>query len=592
MPPRPLAGSAERGAAAILAIGPNTSSRHPLPPCGELIIGRGSEADVCLPHPSVSRRHARLIINDHGILVEDLGSRNGTLCGGAPLRGPRALLVGDALTVGDFTLVLQTLHALSEVRTLMTAEALHPQLARELRRAQLQVRPLSLLCLVAPDPAARTALAAGLLAALRPLDFAAAFGDAELLWVLPDLDGDDAAALVAATFASLCQSLPVLRGGLCSAPTDGSEADVLLAAVRAVAVAAPAGALRRADSLVQEIDLGERRAILADPAMWRLYALLQRLGQSEMPILITGETGTGKELAASAVHRSSPRRDGPFLCCNCAALTESIAESELFGHSRGAFSGAAAQKVGLLEAAHGGTLFLDEVGELSLPLQAKLLRALETRRVRRVGETREVPADARVVAATNRILDDEARAGRFRQDLLFRLGAARVLLPPLRERPRELPVLARRLLSEACARAQRVPLTLSPAALMQLAQYRWPGNVRELRNAMDFVATTCDDEVVEPWHLPETLELPSVDEASGAIGQLLRTKKFLPIQDELRELEERRMLEALTVANGVHRLAAELIQMPKRTFATKYKLYRLEERFQNSSNAADEFGKP
>jgi DNA-binding NtrC family response regulator len=290
-------------------------------------------------------------------------------------------------------------------------------------------------------------------------------------------------------------------------------------------------------------------------------------------VLIQGETGVGKEIAAAAIHHLSKRQGKPFVSVNCAALPESLVESELFGHERGAFSGAVAAKTGLLETANSGTIFLDEIGELPLPIQAKLLRVLETQRLMRVGDVRERPINVRIVAATNRDLQTEVAANRFRKDLFFRLGAARLTLPPLRDRRRELPVLARALLAEACIRIEREPIEISSAAMYRLQAYSWPGNVRELRNLMDFVAATVEGSTLLPLHIEEQLaETGSLEPVAAALPQPTR---FRPIEEELRELERQRMAEALTAAKGVYTHAAELISMPIRTFTNKLKLYQL-----------------
>jgi transcriptional regulator with GAF, ATPase, and Fis domain len=293
-----------------------------------------------------------------------------------------------------------------------------------------------------------------------------------------------------------------------------------------------------------------------------------------LPVLILGESGVGKENAAYAVHHGSMRK-GPFVPVNCAALPESLVESELFGHDKGAFTGAVTAKVGLFESGAGGTVFLDEIGELPLSVQAKLLRVLETKSVMRVGETRERPIDVRIVAATNRAIDEEVAAGRFRQDLMFRIGGATVLLPPLRDRRSEIPVLARAFLAAACVKNGRAPMSFARDAMQVLLTYSWPGNVRELRNTIDYVAAVAPDESVERADLPERLGgEPSVP-VDVTIPTVDPTTPFRAIADELRELESRRMREALAAAGGVKRRAAALIEMPIRTFNFKLRQYKL-----------------
>jgi DNA-binding NtrC family response regulator len=318
--------------------------------------------------------------------------------------------------------------------------------------------------------------------------------------------------------------------------------------------------------------------MVLDPAMGRVFALLERLAASTLPVLVTGETGVGKENAAYAVHHWS-KRTGGFIAVNCAAIgPDSLVESELFGHDKGAFTGAVAAKPGLFESAIGGTVFLDEVGELPLSVQAKLLRALETKRIVRLGETKERPIDVRLVAATNRSLEDEVKAGRFRQDLLFRLAGATVILPPLRDRRCEIPMLARMFL--AAARGNRAEMTITPEAMQVLLTYGWPGNVRELKNTMEYVSAAALDEHVEVDDLPERLGGAGPQTVSGTTGpsEVLPVDPpatFRSIADELRELERRRMAEALVASAGVKTRAAQLIDMPIRTFTLKLKQYKL-----------------
>jgi two-component system response regulator AtoC len=332
------------------------------------------------------------------------------------------------------------------------------------------------------------------------------------------------------------------------------------------------------DDAITYIELGPRRVVVAEPAMTRVFGVLERVARSLLPVLISGETGVGKDNAAYAVHHWS-RRTGEFIAVNCAALgPESLIESELFGHDRGAFTGAVVAKPGLLESAAGGTVFLDEVGELPDSIQPKLLRALEAKRIVRLGETTERPIDVRIVAATNRSLDDEVKERRFRRDLYFRLRGATVLLPPLRDRRREIAMLARALLADACTRACRGPMTLSSEGMQVLLDYQWPGNVRELKNTLEYVAVTALGDRVEPSDLPDHLggahpcSIPPRDAAQRA---LQTETAFRPIGDEICELECNRMRQALAAAGGIRTRAARLIKMPIRTFTLRLKQYKL-----------------
>jgi len=246
-----------------------------------------------------------------------------------------------------------------------------------------------------------------------------------------------------------------------------------------------------------------RAHVVEDPAMVALFELCDRIAAGNINVLIVGETGVGKELVAERLHARSRRHASPFVRFNCAAVAESLLEAELFGFERGAFTGAAQAKPGLLEVASGGTFFLDEVGEMPLTVQAKLLRALESRQILRVGGLSPRAIDVRFVAATNRDLEGQVRGGGFREDLFFRLNGALVVVPPLRERVREIPLLAREFIGATCEDLARRPApTLSPEALSMLEGYAWPGNVRELRNFVERAVLVAPGDQLLPEHFP------------------------------------------------------------------------------------------
>src|SRR5262245_31060742 len=221
------------------------------------------------------------------------------------------------------------------------------------------------------------------------------------------------------------------------------------------------------------------------PAMRKVYRLTRLVAPTRANVLLVGETGTGKELIARAIHRLSPRADGPYVRVNCGALAESLLESELFGHVKGAFTGALDNKIGRFEAAHGGTIFLDEISTMSPKLQVKLLRVLQESEFERVGESRTIHVDTRVIAATNQPLEDEISAGRFRDDLYYRLNVVPIYLPPLRERREDIPALVEYFLERYSAENQRDPPELTDTVLEALLAHDWPGNVRELENCME-----------------------------------------------------------------------------------------------------------
>jgi DNA-binding NtrC family response regulator len=586
----PAASRAEQ----LLCIDGDRSFTLTMPGSGELVIGRGPDAGLSVDDPLVSRAHALLLAVPDGLRLSDLGSRHGTLLNGERLTEPRLVGSGDVIAIGNAVLVVRRPARLAAGARATEQPALVQRLTEELSRTAEYERELSLVVArsAGRDPAA---LVSAITERLRVIDAAAPIGGGYVAALLPERGPDEALALA--------RALAQLDGGriavgVATAPYDGIDPDAVLGGARAACAGAEPGAVRRAGDTVELITAGPQRIMVADPAMARLYDLARRLARSAIPILIHGETGAGKELAAAAIHAFSARVAGPFVSVNCAAIPESLAESELFGHARGAFSGAATARVGHLEAASGGTLFLDEIGELSPAIQAKLLRALESGELIRVGETAPRTADLRIVAATHRDLERDVDDGRFRRDLFFRLGAARLELPPLRDRPRDLALLARTLLDEACRQLGRPPLALSTAAAVALFRHDWPGNVRELRHAVDYAAAAAPDGAreIEIWHLPATLAAAArrsrdaelapapapagADPAAGDASDEPRPPPgpgaaFRPIADEVRELERARMVAALRATGGVQNRAAALIEMALRTFVTKVKRYAI-----------------
>ncbi|HSD19663.1 MAG TPA: sigma-54 dependent transcriptional regulator, partial [Anaeromyxobacter sp.] len=254
--------------------------------------------------------------------------------------------------------------------------------------------------------------------------------------------------------------------------------------------------------------------------MREVYALLDKAAQVDATVLVLGETGTGKELAARAIHYHSARRAGRFVAVNCGALPGELVESELFGHARGAFTGAAAAKPGLFEEASGGTLFLDEVGELPLPAQVKLNRALQEKEIRRVGERTPVKSDVRILAATHRDLREEVREGRFREDLFYRLNVIAVTLPPLRDRAEDVPLLATHFLEKHARALRREIAGIEPDALVRLAGYGWPGNVRELENTIERAVAVAGGDRISVADLPQELAGAPAAAPAGALAAL------------------------------------------------------------------------
>ena len=331
------------------------------------------------------------------------------------------------------------------------------------------------------------------------------------------------------------------------------------------------GAERRAEQISAPYEQGG--LVGRSPVMIGLYKEIARVAPTRSTILIVGESGAGKELVARSIHQHSTRSAGPFVAVNCGALTETLLEAELFGHVRGAFTGAVGDRKGLWEEAAGGTLFLDEVGETSPALQVKLLRALQEGEIRRVGSSRATQVDARILAATNRNLEQDVKAGKFREDLFYRLSVVTLRVPSLKERRTDIPLLAERFLSLVLDREGHKQLTLSEETIRTLVAYNWPGNVRELESAIEYAVLHARGHAIVPEDLPEKLQSANV--RAAARSPLSALFEDLPALDEL---ERRYLLYILEVTGGNRTRAAEILGIDRRT------LYRMIERYGIDTN--------
>ncbi|HEV8641739.1 MAG TPA: sigma-54 dependent transcriptional regulator [Methylomirabilota bacterium] len=301
-------------------------------------------------------------------------------------------------------------------------------------------------------------------------------------------------------------------------------------------------------------------------SMRAVYETVRQVSPTTATVLISGESGTGKELVARAIHNRSQRKNGPFVTLNCGALPETLLESELFGYERGAFTGALTTKPGRIEQADSGTLFLDEVGEMSPKTQVDFLRVLESREFRRLGGTKPITVDVRFIAATNKKLEDVVKSGTFREDLFYRLTVVPIALPPLRERPEDIPLLAAAFLKEFCAQYQRAEKSISTAALQALREYAWPGNVRELRNLLERLVVTVPDRVIRPVHLPSTI----------LTGERLERSISIPLGIPLSVVEEQVIRRTLNDVTSHREQAARILGISPRALHYKIRRYRIE----------------
>ena len=309
------------------------------------------------------------------------------------------------------------------------------------------------------------------------------------------------------------------------------------------------------------------------PALRQVMSAIDRAAGTDTTVLLEGESGTGKELCARALHNSSPRANGPFVAINCAAIPENLLEAELFGYERGAFTGAAQRKIGKFEMAQRGTIFLDEIGEMPLALQAKMLRAIETKKIERLGGNASITVDIRIVAATNRLLRQAVASRQFREDLYFRLSVFPVTIPPLRDRKEDIPKLAHHFV-ERVARDVGKKVTLSGEALAMLVEHPWPGNVRELQNAIERAVILADGERLMPRHLSLTTQVGATEDPwdmldwSGTLADV--SARFAA------EAEKRKIAYALRQANGDKGRASDLLQINFKTLAAKLRQYGMD----------------
>ena len=393
-------------------------------------------------------------------------------------------------------------------------------------------------------------------------------------WRMPGRDGGELLAdvrrrglgcgfIVMTAYGSIAHAVEAVRLGADDYLGKPFEREALLLAVhRVLKTRRLENENRRLREVVGE-DHRFGRLIGGTPVMKRLYRTIEKVASTDATVLIVGESGTGKELVARTLHRSSPRGEAAFVAVNCAAIPESLIESELFGHEKGTFTGAHRQRLGKFEEANGGTLFLDEIASMPLPLQAILLRVLQERRITRLGGSGEIEVDVRVVAASNRDLPQLVREGHFREDLFYRLNVVAVELPPLRDRRDDVPLLARFFLEDASARHGREVGSLPPATVRLLMDYGWPGNVRELANAVERLVLLAEDDGLSVEDLPAPIR-EAVDSTAAPIR--------LPVEGLAWDaMEESLLQQALDRASGNRAAAARLLGLSYKAF-----LYRLE----------------
>jgi DNA-binding NtrC family response regulator len=556
----------------IFVAGEGRFTTHHLPDAGQVTIGRDTSCEIQVDDPSVAPRHAVLSMGPP-VRITDLGSglttslRDDRVLPGEPVE----VTPGDILHVGGVILMVEG-RGTPPPRRILPHGYFELRLEEECNRAERYHSSFAVLRIACDAACPPTAIEEVLASSIRLVDAIASDGPSDYEVMLVDTPPDDLKLVVARLEAQLAERGGKPRIGTAVYPRDGRSADALLA--RAIGELAP-----RPQEPASPPPSG---------AMQDLYSMVERIAWSDISVLIFGETGVGKERLADAVHRHSRRASMPFIRLNCAALTETLLESELFGHEKGSFTGAQAAKAGLLESANGGTVFLDEVGDMPMTTQVKLLRVIEERKVRRVGALKPLPIDVRFVAATNRDLELEVQRGAFRKDLFFRLNGISFVIPPLRERMGEIAGLARNLVFDACQRLGRSRQPeLSPEVLAHLQQYPWPGNIRELRNVIERAVLLCTGERLELSHLPaekmsshfaarKTAHAPTAPAAAPTVP-LLRAQPLVAaeLREQLAQAERQRIVDALAKCAGNQTGAAQALGISRRTLVKRLSAFNI-----------------
>jgi DNA-binding NtrC family response regulator len=576
---------------------PCTVKAAMLAPGLPVVVGRGPGADLCVLDQRLSRRHARFTLAGNRVLVEDLSSTNGTWIDGARVtRGE--VDVGDTVRLASVVVCVQMLGPTGEDLGLDGEGRFRRRLDEEAVRARHFGRPFAALSVrVAADrrgsrdaPTEHVARwAASVRSKLRAVDRMALHGPDAVLILLPEA-GADAALAIGDAIARIPAPCPSLRVGVAVWPEAATTSEEILeAAARASGCATSARPVEIAEaaSVAEGESAHGDGPVFGSARMLDLLETARRVAASRLPVILHGETGTGKEVLARILHEGAPRRQRRMVRVNCGAIPPSLVESTLFGHEKGAFTGAVGQQKGVFEEADGGTVFLDEIGELPLVAQAALLRVLETGCFCRVGSSQEITVDVRIVAATHRDLDAMAASGAFRADLYYRLSAVTLEIPPLRERPTEIVPLAMRFLRAANRANGRVVQRIEPEARARLLAYAWPGNVRELRNAIERAVVVTGGDAIGIRDLPlqvQALEGPreaherSLAEPTGAPAGSA-SELFLDsagdLRDRMRRHELRLLDDALRAAGWNRAEAAKRLNMPLRTLSHKMKVLGL-----------------
>jgi DNA-binding NtrC family response regulator len=561
----------------LLVMSPESFLSRPLPASGVVTLGRSSKCGVRIDDPLASREHARLHIaaadGNTVVAVEDAQSANGTRVRDQPIAPGELvpILPGEAVVVGATVLMVLRDRPVGGPRRLWSHVYFECRTEDECAQAGTKGTAFALARIRFKNAAPWTRVLPILARDLPAQHIFAAYGPKDYEILFTDARPGDPERIIEDLLGALREAGLDGLAALAWYPKDGRSSDALFAHAHVL--------LRRASGAPPREDGSSTPAA----AMQRVREMAARAASSSINVLVLGETGVGKEVLARLVHRLSPRAKRPMVALNCAGLPETLIESELFGHEKGAFTGAVSAKIGLLESANGGTVFLDEIGDMPLALQSKLLRAIEAREVMPVGALRPRPIDVRFIAATNRDLEAATANGQFRSDLFYRLNGIILPIPPLCERLDEIPDLIASFINDACEDAGRTDRpAVADETLEHLRAYGWPGNIRELKNVIERALVLCDGPEIRPEHLPlekmrplpsAFLTPPAPVRAPGAERESTPTGGMPVINDPRKAAERDRIVAALATCVSNQTRAARLLGMSRRTFVSKLDYY-------------------
>ena len=571
----------------------------------DVIIGRREDAQIPLEDEQASRNHAKISFVNSKIVVADMGSTNGTMVNGSLIK-EKTLEDGDEVMIGASVLqffVPTSMGDKSQGITIRTHNYFETRLNEELDRAARYSRPLSLLMiginfreLIKSEEKSVLDHKKGLIIAelvvmikamIRTMDIISSYSSEELELMLPETDKAHALKLARRISEDSVKTVGIpVNVGISSFPEDSQSKELLVDKCRqALKLSRSKKTEAIADAAkenVKHITVIDREVVIHSEKLQAIFEMITRVASSNINVLVLGETGVGKEVIAEAIHHRSARKTQTLISVNCAALTETILESELFGHEKGSFTGADKLKIGLFESAKGGTIFLDEIGEMPMKTQAKFLRVLQNKKIMRVGSSKEIPVDVRIIAASNKNLEECIERGHFREDLFYRLNAITITVPPLRERKEEIPALVANFIKLFNAENSKTIQNVSPDAMEILCQYDWPGNIRELKNTIERAVVITNADTIFKEHFsskifkaPQPKRPLEAEVESEFFDDADRETAMGDMKIIVASYEKKLILNALRKCGWNQTKASEILNVPRRTLVSKIKKYKI-----------------